>query len=71
MCENALEVRLQGLRTNIKASSDFLVGQSFRDQRVSPIGSLAASKISQAPLMTGGSREVMRKCAMIEPKCHS
>jgi len=29
--------------------------------------SLAASKISLAALMTGGSREVMRKCAMISP----
>ncbi len=28
---------------------------------------LAASKISLAALMTGGSREVMRKCAMISP----
>src|SRR5260221_366753 len=28
---------------------------------------LAASKISIAALMTGGSREVMRKCAMISP----
>ncbi len=39
--------------------------------------SLAANKISFAALMTGGSREVMRKCAMISPhaidltQCHS
>src|ERR1700692_3378029 len=58
--ENTLEMRFHGLRTNIKAPSDFLVGQSFRDQRENV--SLARTQCAENPCT--GSRRTILSCAL-------
>src|ERR1700739_4069022 len=63
--KNALEVRLHGLRTNIKAPSDFLVGQSFRDQLEN--ASLARTQCAQNPC-TRGRRQTILSCSL--QTCH-